>query len=67
MRNTKLAHKLSWSELNDEIPFQTLMYMNAIIPDYGKNENEGGTTTTKKKKAMSLWDIAAAVGKGESI
>jgi hypothetical protein len=47
----------------DEIPYQTLMYMNAIVPDYKKGAASDANKATKR---MTLWEIADAVGKGAS-
>lgn len=50
----------------DKVPYQTLMYMNAIIPEYKKGSAGAGASSATKKR-MTLFEMAEAAGKGEKI
>lgn len=48
----------------DEIPYTTLMYLNAVVPSYNSDSDSGdgeGSSIEKPNKRMSLWDIQSAV------
>lgn len=51
------------NEVLHEVPYITLMMMNAVVPKYG-GSTEGGGSSSGSKRPMSLFDIADRVGKG---